>query len=178
MDVVFQPVTILHGWKHCPRCGAPLELHPDRAECAACGSTFWAHSQPTASAFVTDAAGRLLLGRRAGDPWRGYWDTPGGFVEEGEDPLDALRRELREETGLDVEPGGFVGAFVDRYGDGPDAPFTLNLYWAASVLGGRARAADDVAELRWFELDELPSAEEIAFENVAKALARWRDEHA
>jgi len=175
---VFQPVGVLHGWKHCPRCGAALESFPDRAECRACGTRFWAHSQPTACAFVTDADGRLLLGRRAGEPWRGYWDTPGGFIEEGEDPLDALRRELKEETGLDVEPGRFVGAFVDRYGDGPDAPYTLNLYWTARAAGGAPQAADDVAELRWFALDELPPDEEIAFENVTKALALWRDEYA
>ena len=71
-----------------------------------------------------------------------------------------------------------LGAFVDRYGDGPDAPFTLNLYWTARVAGGEAQAADDVSELRWFALDELPPDDEIAFENVTKALALWRDEHA
>ena len=171
-------MAFLHGWKHCPRCGAGLDLHEGRAECGACGSTFWAHSQPTACAFVADARGRLLLARRAGEPWQGYWDTPGGFLEEGEDPLDALRRELREETGLDVEPERFVGAFVDRYGDGPAAPFTLNLYWTARIVGGEPRAADDVSELRWFAPDELPPDDEIAFVNVVKALARWRQEHA
>ena len=175
---MFQPVGLLHGWKHCPRCGAALESDPERAACPACGSVFWANSQPTACAFVTDADGRLLLGRRAGEPWRGYWDTPGGFLEEGEDPLDALRRELREETGLEVEVGAFVGAFTDRYGNGPDAPFTLNLYWTARVLGGEERAADDVDELRWFDPDELPPDDEIAFENVTRALTLWRNEHA
>jgi NAD+ diphosphatase len=175
---VFHSVAILHGWKRCPRCGSDLELHPDRAECPACGSVYWANSQPTSCAFVTDEQGRLLLARRAHDPWRGYWDTPGGFMEEGEDPIEALRRELREETGLEVEPTAFVGALVDRYGDGPDAAFTLNLYWAARVVAGDPVAADDVSELRWFAPEELPPSDEIAFENVVKALALWRDQNA
>jgi ADP-ribose pyrophosphatase YjhB (NUDIX family) len=172
------PVAILHGWKHCPRCGEPLANHGDRVECAACGLEHWANSQPTASALVVDDRGRILLGRRATELWHDYWDTPGGFLEEGEDPEDALRRELREETGLDVEPVAFFGTTTDRYGDGEDAPFTLNLYWIVRVLGGEERPDDDVSELRWFAPDELPPPEEIAFENVARVLARWRDEQA
>jgi ADP-ribose pyrophosphatase YjhB (NUDIX family) len=169
-------VGLLHGWKHCPRCGEALANHGDRAECAACGFLQWANSQPTACALVVDDEGRVLLGRRATKLWHGYWDTPGGFLEEGEEPLDALRRELLEETGLEIEPVAFVGGFTDRYGDGEDAPFTLNLYWTARVVGGEERPDDDVSELRWFAPDELPPPDEIAFDNVARVLAAWRDE--
>jgi ADP-ribose pyrophosphatase YjhB (NUDIX family) len=171
-------VGLLYGWRVCPRCGAELAHEERRVECGACGFVFWANSQPAACALVADGEGRLLLGRRARQPWRGYWDTPGGFLEEGEHPLDALRRELLEETGLEVEPERFVGANVDRYGDGPEAPSTLNLYWTARVVGGEERPADDVSELRWFAPDELPPPDELAFENVAKVLAAWRDEQA
>jgi ADP-ribose pyrophosphatase YjhB (NUDIX family) len=121
--------------------------------------------------------GRVLLARRAGEPFRGYWDLPGGFVDEGEHPLDGIRRELREETGLDVEPEDFVGVWMDRYGDAEDAHATLNLYWTARVLGGEAQAADDVTELAWFGPDELPPAEELAF-HIAEVLATWRQQHA
>ena len=134
----------------------------------------WANSQPTACALVVDEAGRLLLGRRATEIWHGYWDTPGGFLEEGEEPLDALRRELLEETGLEIEPVEFVGGYTDRYGEGEDAPYTLNLYWTARVVGGEERPDDDVSELRWFAPDELPGADEIAFDNVARVLEAWR----
>ena len=133
----------------------------------------YAHSQPTACALVVDEAGRLLLARRAGEPEPGKWDLPGGFLEEGEHPLDALRRELREETSLEVEPLDFVGVWMDRYGAGDAAPATLNLYWTARVLAGEPRAADDVSELRWFTPDELPSGEELAF-HIADVLDTWR----
>jgi ADP-ribose pyrophosphatase YjhB (NUDIX family) len=131
--------------------------------CGTCGFTVYAHSQPTACALVVDDRGRLLLARRAGEPEQGKWDLPGGFLEEGEAPLDGLRRELMEEAGLDVEPLEFVGVWIDRYGSGREAPFTLNLYWTARVLAGEPRAADDVSELRWFDPTELPPDEEIAF---------------
>ena len=169
-------MALLHGWRLCPRDGAELDLSdvPRRVTCPVCGFVAYANPKPTACALVTDEAGRLLLGRRAGKPWQGHWDTPGGFVEEGEHPLEALVRELREETGLDIEPGAFVGVWMDVYGDAPDAESTLNLYWEARVLGGELQAGDDVAELAWFEPDSLPPPERIAFTTVADALVAWR----
>ena len=164
----------LDSWRYCPRCAAEIRLEKGRAECPACVFRAYAHSHPTASALVVDAAGRLLLARRAREPCEGLWDIPGGFLDEGEHPLDALRRELREETGLEVEPLEFLGVWIDRYGPGDDAPWTLNLYWTARVIRGDPRPADDVAELRWFAPEELPPEEGLAFRNVAHAIRSWR----
>ncbi len=128
---------------------------------------------PAVSALVVDAEGRLLLARRAHDPDAGLWDTLGGFLDEGEPPEAALRRELREEAGVEVEPGRFVGIFSDRYGDGDDAPFVLNLVWEARIIEGEPRPDDDVSELRWFSRDDLPPADEVAFRWLAPALTVW-----
>jgi ADP-ribose pyrophosphatase YjhB (NUDIX family) len=169
-------VAELSRWRFCPLCKSELELEDGRrVECPSCGFRTWASSKPTACAVVTDDQGRILLARRAGEVFRGYWDLPGGFLEEGEHPLDALRRELREETGLEVEPESLIGIWMDRYGDAVDAHATLNLYWRARVVAGEAGAADDVSELRWFEPDSLPPAEETAF-HIAEVLAAWRTE--
>jgi 8-oxo-dGTP diphosphatase len=169
-------VSVLDGWRVCPRCGSELERDDGRVHCDACGFFAYANPAPTACALCVDADGRLLLGRRANEPFRGRWDVPGGFLEEDEHPLDCLRRELREETGLEVEPGDFFGVWVDRYGPGDRDPVTLNLYWAARVVGGEARAADDVSELSWFALDELPAREELAFRTVGDVLAAFREQ--
>lgn len=102
------------------------------------------------------------------------WDLPGGFLEEEEHPLDAVVRELREETGLEIEPLELVAIEMDRYGDGEDAEATLNLYWTARVVSGEMAPADDVTELRWFAPDELPPDRELAFRNIARVLRNFR----
>ena len=142
--------------------------------CPECGFVGYANSQPTASAIVLDDTDRILLARRAGEPEAGKWDLPGGFLEEGEHPLEALVRELHEETGLEVDPLELVAIEMDVYGDGADSPSTLNLYWTARVVSGEPEPADDVSALAWFAPNELPPDGEIAFENVARVLARFR----
>jgi NAD+ diphosphatase len=164
----------LTGWRWCPRCREELRGNESRVECAACGFVAYASSKSTAGALVEDGNGRVLLARRAKEPFKGRWDIPGGFLEAGEHPLDGLRRELREETGLEVEPQEFLGVWMDRYGGESTAEATLNLYWTARVEGGEARAADDVDDLRWFEPEELPAPDELAFQNVPLVLAAWR----
>lgn len=164
----------LRGWRWCPRCREELRGDVSRVECPACGFVSYASSKPTAGALCVDERGHVLLGRRRAEPFQGRWDIPGGFLEEGEPPLDGLRRELREETGLDVEPLEFMGAWMDRYGGDSTAEATLNLYWTARVIGGVAEAADDVSELRWFDPDDLPPPGELAFDNVPKVLTAWR----
>lgn len=163
----------LHGWRVCPRCGAALETGEERASCPDCGSVYYANAAATASALVLDADSRLLLARRAIEPYLGMWDTIGGFLEETETPEEALAREVAEETGLDVERGAYVGTYVDRYGDGDDAVTTLNLVFEAHAADGAPRPADDVAELAWFPLDELPPAEEFAFHDVGRFVHEW-----
>jgi ADP-ribose pyrophosphatase YjhB (NUDIX family) len=164
----------LADWKYCPRCTSGLEGDEHRRSCPECGFVAYASSKPTASALCEDGEGRVLLARRAHEPFLGRWDIPGGFLEEGEDPLDGMRRELREETGLEVEPLDYLGVWMDRYGGDSTAEATLNMYWIARVLGGKPRAADDVSELAWFAADELPSADELAFANVPLVLSAWR----
>jgi ADP-ribose pyrophosphatase YjhB (NUDIX family) len=160
-------------WRYCPRCATELDHSHARVDCPNCGFKAHSHSETTVGALLTDGEGRLLLVRRARHPYAGTWDVPGGFLEEAEHPLDGLRRELREETGLEIDPGRFVDALLDRYGAGEDAATTLNLYWEASVAGGEAQAGDDAAELRWFPRDELPPDEEIGFPNVRELLRGW-----
>jgi ADP-ribose pyrophosphatase YjhB (NUDIX family) len=166
---------MLHGWRYCPRCRAELHLDGGRARCEACGFVAYANSAPTASALVLDADGRVLLGRRKHEPYAGRWDIPGGFLEEGEHPLAGLVRELKEETGLDVQPLDLFAIEIDRYGEGEDAQATLNLYWTARAAAGEPQAADDVTELRWFAARELPPRDELAFDNIAKVLEAFRN---
>jgi ADP-ribose pyrophosphatase YjhB (NUDIX family) len=163
---------LLAGWKSCPRCGHQLERAERSVHCSNCGLAVYANPAPTASALLLDEEGKVLLARRAQDPGADLWDLLGGFVDEGEAPLAALKRELREETGLEIEPGEFLGGYPDRYGE--DGIYTLNLYWTARVLGGELELDDEIAEVAWFSMDELPARSEFAFPNTVEALEDWK----
>ena len=110
---------LFDDWHHCPRCGAEIEPRDGRVECTACGYVAYANAAPASCAICVDDEGRVLLTRRRWEPYAGMWDLPGGFLGEDEHPLDALRRELSEETGLEVEPDEWFGAFLVPYGEGP-----------------------------------------------------------
>jgi len=165
-------------WRHCPRCGSPLGRRvsegddEERLACAACGLVLYDNPAPTASAVVVDAHGRVMLTRRGIEPFRGMWDLPGGFVRPHEDGPAAARRELREETGLDIEPGDVIAIIPDVYGDNGEA--TLNIFYEARVRGGVERPASDVTEIAWLAPADLPDRSQVAFACVAEALARWR----
>jgi 8-oxo-dGTP diphosphatase len=160
------------GWQSCPRCRADLEIEDSKASCPACALVVYANPAPTVSGLVLDEKGRILLARRAAEPGLGLWDLLGGFMDEGELPLETLTRELREETGTAIEPIAFVGAWPDRYG--PNGVWTINLYWTARIVSGEPEPADDVAELGWFAAGELPAWDEFAFENTVIVLDRWK----
>jgi len=158
-------VGVLDGWNVCPRCGASLELDPGKASCRACGSVYYANSAPAVEG-VLERDGEVLLTKRGIEPRRGYWDLPGGFLEEGEEPLEGLAREFREETGLAVRPLEWLGTHLEPY----DHYFVLGLTWLVEG-DGEPRPADDVEELAWFGPDELP--EEMAFSHQDELLRNW-----
>ena len=137
----------------------------------ASSSTRTRRRPPARSAWTTTAGSCSPAARGSRTPACGT--CPGGFLGEDEHPLDALRRELLEETGLEVEPAEWFGAFLVPYGDGPGTRTVLNLVWRARVVGGTPCAADDVSELGWFARDELPPLREIA---MAEPLERWLEE--
>jgi ADP-ribose pyrophosphatase YjhB (NUDIX family) len=119
-------------------------------------------------AIVRDDRGRLLMVQRGHAPSAGTWSVPGGRVEPGEPDADAVVREVREETGLEVRPGALVGR-VDRPGLG-GAVYDIYDY-AADVVSGRLAAGTDAADARWVAEDELPALE--CAPGLVDALRSW-----
>ncbi len=162
----------------CPRCGGALEWRPSETEsepvpvCAVCGRRDYRSAKPCAAVLIL-RAGALLLVRRCREPYLGYWDIPGGFLNEHETPADGARREAREETGLEVRLLEFLGFYLDTYEYCGDRFTTLNCYFIAEAEG-TPQAGDDADDFGWFPLDDLPTA--IAFEHAPRVLAdlrRW-----
>jgi ADP-ribose pyrophosphatase YjhB (NUDIX family) len=168
-------VGVLSGWRFCPRCRSELVHGDGEVNCGECGFTYYSNPVPAVAALVVDDRGQVLLARRAVEPDAGLWDTPGGFLDEDEEPLDGLRRELREEAGLEIEPGRFYGIYLDRYGGDDESTAILNLVWEARVADGEPQPSDDVSELAWFSPDALPHDDELSFRWVARVLRDWAD---
>ena len=101
------------------------------------------------AAAVVIHEGRVLLIRRGQPPDAGEWSIPGGAVELGESVEDALRREIREETGLEIAVGPLLEIYerVERDDDGGVRFHFVVLDYAATVVGGTLRAGDDAADV-------------------------------
>ena len=157
--------------RFCRLCGASLRaLVDDRFDCTGCGEPTFLNPAPTASAIVLNDAGEVLLTKRAIEPFLGYWDLPGGFCQAGESLDEAVRRELREETGLEVAVERMIGSYPDTYGE-LSTP-TLNAFFLCSASGVGV-PADDVAEVAWVAVADLPPLDEIAFTCCAVALTEF-----
>jgi ADP-ribose pyrophosphatase YjhB (NUDIX family) len=105
---------------------------------------------------VVIADGRILLVRRAAAPRAGRWSLPGGAQELGETFAEACRREVREETGLEIEILGLVDVVdsISRDADGRVHYHYLLVDLLARPTGGALKAGDDVSDARWFVPDE------------------------
>ncbi len=146
--------------RFCSACGAELAAPPP-VVCSRCGTSHWLNPWPCANGIVVHE-GRVLVGRRAHAPWFGLWGSPGGFCELGEHPAETVVREVREETGIEVEVTGYLDTWVDVYADDPSEPDAgvINVaYYTAVPIGPRLGQVDpaEVSEVAWFGWDELPT---------------------
>jgi ADP-ribose pyrophosphatase YjhB (NUDIX family) len=101
----------------------------------------------------------ILLVERGHEPLKGWWSLPGGILETGERLADGIRREAREETGLDVEPEAMFELFERIM---PDAAGRTEYHYVlvdyvCRVVGGALKAASDASRAVWVREDELPA---------------------
>jgi ADP-ribose pyrophosphatase YjhB (NUDIX family) len=107
--------------------------------------------------------------RRKGEPERGKWSFPAGFMDAGEDPARAAEREAVEETGLRVRVTALFEVFPKF---GPTEGADLLIVYRAEIAGGELQAGDDAERVAFFAPENLPT--ELAFISTEKVLAQWR----
>jgi 8-oxo-dGTP diphosphatase len=146
------------------RTGASITAGSAHRQCAECGRITYRNPAVGVAVIVLDGD-TILLGRRSRGPYAGRWCIPCGYVEWDEEVHDAARRELREETGLEVEVAEVVAVhsnFHDR------ARQTVGVWFRGRVVGGAPRAGDDLDQVGYFSLDHPP---ELAFPTDARVIA-------
>lgn len=163
-------------FKFCPLCASPMNPYEEdgfrREKCPKCGWVHYHNSRPTASAIIV-RDGKVLLCKRAKDPFKGKWDVPGGYLEEKESPEEALKREMKEELGVEIEIKNFIGVIGPCYYPfGGQEQWNTDIYYEVTTRDmPRASRHSDVVAIAWFDPDRLPA---MAFDTNVKAIEEWK----
>ena len=162
-------------YKYCPVCAAGLEPQAHsgspRPTCPACGFVHYQDPKVAVVALIHWQGQVLMIQRRFGRS-KGCWALPGGFMDPGEMPDDAVQREVREEVGLTVCPETLLGILPMEV-PGPGKVGIVLAYAAAlqSAPPARLSGADDAAAADWFHPASLPDA--LAFKGTRRLIRQW-----
>lgn len=161
--------------RYCPLCRTGLvwgEVEGRRRlRCPDCEFVLFLNPASAAAAVVLDRRRRVLLVRRSIRPYRGAWALPAGYQEIDEDPRETVAREVREETGVAIEPLFLLDLLFVPDDDRKPANVAVFL---CRPLAGQAEAplrpGHDAEAAAWFDLDGLPA--ELGFDNGPRILHR------
>ena len=174
----------LEKFAYCPVCGSPRfeENNFKSKKCAACGFTYYANPCSATAAFIVNDNDEMLVVRRAKEPAKGTLDLPGGFVDMGETVEQGMRREIKEETGLDVHDIQYLFSSPNVYmysGMGIhtlDMDFLVPVHGDPEALKAIVRAADDAAEALWIPISQVNPAD-FGLTSIRNAVVRFLREH-
>jgi ADP-ribose pyrophosphatase YjhB (NUDIX family) len=169
----------LEKFKFCPVCGSVhFEVNNFKSKkCRDCGFTYYANPCSATAAFIVNDNNELLVVRRAKEPAKGTLDLPGGFCDMGETVEDGMRREIKEETGLDVGDIQYLFSSPNVYQYSGMGVHTLDMDYLVRVHGHLPviNAADDAAEAIWIAIDKVNPAE-FGLTSIRNAVIRFLSE--
>ena len=169
----------LHIFRYCPVCGSRrfVEHNFKSKQCGDCGFTYYANPCSATAAFIVDDGGSLLVVRRAKEPALGMLDLPGGFCDMEETVEEGMRREIKEETGLEVTSMQYLFSSPNVYLYSGMGVHTLDMDYLVRVAGERpaVHAADEAAEAMWLPVGAVdPSA--FGLTSIRNAVVRFLDD--
>ena len=144
--------------RYCPQCAAPLVTTDG---CDACDWINYIDPKLAVVVLATDDQGRLLYIRRNHEPQMYRWAWPSGFVDAGERVEDAAVREVREETGVEVEVGDLLGIWSET------GEQVVVVAFRARVVGGTLRPGPEALAAAWIAIDDGTSPPPFVFPHDA-----------
>ncbi len=155
--------------RFCPSCAGELIKSEPHPICSRCGLVFYRNPLP-AVILILQRKDEILLARRREPPARGELGLPGGFIDSGEHPEHAAKRELEEETTLTGASFELIGAERDHTDYG-----SVVLYiYKVSNWKGTAIASDDVSQLIWTKKEDIPQLAFPAHDRIAELIKNER----
>lgn len=148
----------LSQFKFCPKCGSDkfIENNIKSKKCEKCGFVYYFNSCAATVAVIINENKELLVATRAHEPVKGTLDLPGGFVDLHETGEEAMSREVKEETGLDVDDIEYLFSVPNIYIYSGFEVHTLDLVYLCKVKDTHIlKAEDDVAKLEFIKVSEL-----------------------
>ena len=165
----------LDKFHFCPVCGSP-QFHVNNFKskhCQSCGFTYYANPCSATAAFILNERGELLVARRGKEPAKDTLDLPGGFVDMDETVEQGMCREIREETGLEVDQLTYLFSLPNRYLYSGMTIHTIDMFFEVHVPSSvRPVADDDAAALSWMPLDQV-HPEDFGLHSISEAVRRF-----
>lgn len=167
-------MTPLEHFKFCPRCGTAQTF--DSAppfRCTGCGFVLYINTTVAATAIIARPDGTVLFIERAKEPAKGKLAFPGGFIDAGETAEAALRRETREEVGIEISDLHLICSHPNEYlYQGVTYPVLDFIFSAAAEANADAKPLDGVARIVWQQPDAI-ALDELAFPSLRAGLRRY-----
>lgn len=169
----------LEKFKYCPVCGSDhfVVNNFKSKKCEDCGFTYYANPCSATAAFIVNENDEMLVVRRAKEPALGTYDLPGGFCDMGETVEEGMCREIKEETGLEVQDIQYLFSSPNVYQYSGMGIHTLDMDYLVRVKGGRLaiQAADDAAEAFWIPINIVNPAD-FGLTSIRNAVIRFLHE--
>ena len=165
----------LDKFRFCPACGSPRFNNSSEKSrrCADCGFEFFLNPSAAVAAFIVNERNELLVVIRAKEPARGTLDLPGGFTDLGETVSEAVVREVKEETSLNVDKTEYLFSIPNTYFYSNFQIPTMDMFFRCTVADcSSVTPADDAAEARWIPIAELNPAD-FGLASISQAVARF-----
>jgi len=163
-------------FRYCPKCGAAaLRMTGGKLlRCGACGFELYLNPAAAVAALIVDGRGQLLITVRGKEPGKGKWDLPGGFVDPGESAEEALRREVREEVGLEVTAMQYLGSHPNTYEYMGVRYATLDMGFSCQVTDvSKAGARESDVEAVLFKARRDIDLDQFAFRSLARLVESY-----